>query len=34
VGALVVNVGIVAYMVWLLTENRRLARKPAAPKGI
>lgn len=32
VGALIVNVAIVAYMVWLLTETRRLARRaqPAA----
>lgn len=29
-GALVVNIAIVAYMVWLLTEARRLAAKTAA----
>lgn len=34
IGALVVNLAIVAYMVWLLTENRRLARKPDAGKDI
>jgi len=33
-GALLVNLAIVAYMVWLLTENRRLARKPEAGKDI
>lgn len=27
VGALVINLAIVAYMVWLLTENRRLTRQ-------
>lgn len=34
IGALVVNLAIVAYMVWLLTENRRLARQADAGKGI
>lgn len=29
-GALIINVAIVAYMVWLLTESRRLAAKAAA----
>lgn len=28
VGALVINLAIVAYMVWLLTENRRSAGQP------
>lgn len=31
VGILVVNLAVVAYMAWLLTESRRLARKTAAP---
>jgi uncharacterized membrane protein (DUF2068 family) len=30
VGILVVNLAVVAYMAWLLTESRRLARKTAA----
>ena len=34
VGALVVNLAIVAYMVWLLTENRRRARAEEAGKEI
>ena len=34
IAALVINLLIVAYMVWLLTENRRLARQPDAGKGI
>jgi uncharacterized membrane protein (DUF2068 family) len=34
IGALVINVVIVAYMVWLLTESRRLAPKLDTPKGI
>ena len=34
IGALVVNLVIVAYMVWLLTENRRLARKAEPGQGI
>jgi len=34
VGALVINLAIVAYMVWLLTENRRRTRHPEAGKGI
>ena len=29
-GALIVNIAIVAYMVWLLTESRRLAAQTAA----
>jgi uncharacterized membrane protein (DUF2068 family) len=32
--ALVINLLIVAYMVWLLTENRRLARKVDPAQGI
>jgi len=34
VGALLINLAIVAYMVWLLTENRRRARHAEAGKGI
>jgi uncharacterized membrane protein (DUF2068 family) len=34
VGALLVNLAIVAYMVWLLTENRRRARHAEAGKDI
>jgi len=34
VAALVINLLIVAYMVWLLTENRRHARQPEAGEGI
>lgn len=34
IGALLVNLVIVAYMVWLLTENRRHARQTEAGKGI
>jgi uncharacterized membrane protein (DUF2068 family) len=34
VGALLVNLAIVAYMVWLLTENRRRARAAEAGKAI
>jgi uncharacterized membrane protein (DUF2068 family) len=33
-GALVINLAIVAYMVWLLTENRRRARALEAGKEI
>ncbi len=33
-GALVINLAIVAYMVWLLTENRRRARAAEAGKEI
>jgi len=33
VGALIINLAIVAYMVWLLTENRRLARQADVAKG-
>ena len=34
VGALLINLAIVAYMVWLLTENRRRADHAEAGKGI
>jgi uncharacterized membrane protein (DUF2068 family) len=34
VGALVVNVIIVAYMVWLLTETRRLSRRADPGKSV
>lgn len=34
IAALVINLAIVAYMVWLLTENRRRAAAPHAGKGI
>ena len=34
IGALVINLAIVAYMVWLLTENRRRTHAPAAGKDI
>jgi uncharacterized membrane protein (DUF2068 family) len=34
IGALVINLAIVAYMVWLLTENRRRAGHAEAGKGI
>lgn len=30
-GALLVNFAVVAYMVWLLTENRRAARRAVSP---
>ena len=33
-GALVINLLIVAYMVWLLSENRRRSRAMEAAKGI
>ena len=34
VGALVINLAIVAYMVWLLTEHRRMARQPDPRRAI